>query len=157
MEIRRANVSDADAIGYIHSTAWKQAYADVFAEEYLNADTPEKRKQEFLESSGCKDISYYIVYEDEKAIGIAKVIGESDEYEIASFYILEQYCNKGYGKQVIAHLKKELDKKRMHLWVLEDNKKARRFYEKSGFINTGNIRMICRENPYVQLQYELLP
>jgi len=129
----------------------------MFAEEYLNADTPEKRKQEFLESCGCINISYYIVYEDKKAVGIAKVINEPYSYEIASLYILEEYRNKGYGKQVITYLKIELDKKRMLLWVLEGNKKARSFYENNGFKNTGKTRMIYRGNSYVQLQYELLP
>lgn len=74
-----------------------------------------------------------------------------------SFYILKQYRNKGYGRQVIAHLKKEFDKKRMQLWVLEDNVKARSFYENNGFKNTGKTRMIYRGKPFRQLQYELLP
>lgn len=43
MEIIKADIRDADVVGYVHSTAWKQAYADVFAEEYLKEDTPEKR------------------------------------------------------------------------------------------------------------------
>lgn len=43
----------------------------------------------------------------------------------------------------------------MQLWVLEDNKKARRFYENNGFKSTGNTKVICRGNSYVQMQYEL--
>lgn len=49
-------------------------------------------------------------------MGIVKVVDEPDTYEMASFYFLEQYRNKGYSKQVIAYLKKEFDKKRMQLW-----------------------------------------
>lgn len=157
MEIKKADIDDAEVVGYVHSTAWKQAYTGVFRKGFLDEDTAEKRKQEFLESCGCKDIFYYIVYEDETTVGIVKIIDESDAYEIASFYILEQYRNKGYGKQVIAYLKKELDKKRMQLWVLEDNTKARRFYENNGFYNTENTRMIYRGDSYVQFQYVLLP
>lgn len=127
MEVRKANIDDADTIGYIHSTAWKQTYTGVFTKEYLNEDTAEKRKQEFLESCTCEDVSYYI--------------------------ILEKYRNKGYGRQVICHLKKDI--KRMQLWVLKDNIEARNFYENNGFKNTGKTRMIYRGANYVQLQYEI--
>ncbi len=157
MEVIRANADDADIIGYIHSVAWKQAYVGMFPEDFLNGDTPEKRKQEFIDSCGCEDVSYYIMYENDKAVGIVKVVDAPDAYEIASLYILEQYRNQGYGKRVIAYLKKEFDKKRIQLWVLEDNPKAKRFYENNGFKNTGNSRVIYRGNSYVQIQYERLP
>lgn len=157
MKIVKAKIEQADIVGQVHSEAWKQAYANVFPKGFLDEDTPEKRKQEFLESCGCKEAFYYIVYEDDKAVGLVKVVDEPDTYEIASFYFLEQYRNKGYGKQVIAYLRKELVKKRMQLWVLEENIKARRFYENNGFKNTGNTRMISRGNDYMQNQYELLP
>lgn len=157
MKIIRAEIKQADVVGRVHSDAWKQAYADVFPEDFLNEDTSERRAQEFLEACGCKNISYYIVYEEDKTVGIVKVRNESNVYELESFYILKQYRNKGYGRQVIAHLKKEFDKKRMQLWVLEDNAKARSFYENNGFKNTGKTRMIYRGKPFRQLQYELLP
>lgn len=153
MEVRKANIDDADTIGYIHSTAWKQTYTGVFTKEYLNEDTAEKRKQEFLESCTCEDVSYYIIYEDVKAVGIAKVIADENICELASFYILEKYRNKGYGRQVICYLKKDI--KRMQLWVLKDNIEARNFYENNGFKNTGKTRMIYRGANYVQFQYEI--
>lgn len=157
MEIIKADIGDADVVGYIHSTAWKQAYTDVFAEEYLNGDTPEKRTQEYLEACNNKDIYYYMIYECEKAVGIVKVIVSYDGCEISSFYILEEYRSKGYGKQTITYIKKIFDRMKIQLWVLADNKKARCFYENNGFRNTGKTRMIYRGNSYVQLQYELLP
>lgn len=157
MKIVKAKIEQADIVGQVHLEAWKQAYANVFSKEFFDEDTPEKRKQGFIDSCGCEDVFYYILYEDDKVVGIVKVVDAPDAYEIASFYILEQYCNKGYGKQATAYLKKELEKKRMQLWVLEDNTKARRFYENNGFKNTGDARMICRGDSYVQLQYELLP
>lgn len=154
MKITKAGIEQADIVGQVHSEAWQQAYADVFPQGFLDEDTPEKRKQEFIDSCGCENVFYYIMCEDNKVVGIVKVVDEPDAYEIASFYILEQYCNKGYGKQVITYLEKELDKKRIQLWVLECNTKARRFYENNGFVNTENTRMICRGDSFVQLQYE---
>ena len=154
MEIVRAGINDAKIVGLVHSTAWKQAYENVFPSEYLYSDTPAKRTEEFLESCSNKDVFYYLLYEAELAVGVVKVMKCLDRYEILSFYILEEYRGKGFGKQVVIYLNKLLGGEKMQLWVLEDNKKARRFYENNGFINTGNTRIICRGNSYVQIQYE---
>ncbi|MBP3475091.1 MAG: GNAT family N-acetyltransferase [Lachnospiraceae bacterium] len=156
MEIIKADIRDADVVGYVHSTAWKQAYADVFAEEYLKEDTPEKRTQEFLQACNDKDIYYYMIREQEKTVGIIKVVVSCDVCEISSFYLLEEYRNKGYGKQVIMLLKTIFNSMKIQLWVLKDNIKARRFYEKNGFKSTGRERYIDRGNYHTQIQYELV-
>lgn len=154
MEIVRAGINDAEVVGLVHSTAWKQAYENVFPMEYLYSDTPAKRTEEFLESCNNKDVFYYLLYEAELVVGVVKVMKCLDRYEILSFYILEEHRSKGFGKQVVIYLNKLLGGEKMQLWVLEDNIKARRFYENNGFINTGNTRVICRGNSYVQIQYE---
>ena len=41
MEVTKAQIDHAKEIGRVHSMAWKQAYADVFPDEYIKADTPE--------------------------------------------------------------------------------------------------------------------
>ena len=155
MEIVRAGINDAKVVGLVHSTAWKQAYENVFPSEYLYSDTPDKRTQEFLGSCNNKDVFYYLLYEAELAVGVVKVMKESDGYEIVSFYILEEHRGKGFGKQAVIYLSKLFRGEKVQLWVLEDNKKARRFYENNGFKNTENTRVICRGNSYIQMQYEL--
>lgn len=155
VRIEKAGTEYADIIGQVHSEAWQQAYAGVFPKSFLMEDTAEKRKQEFLETLGKEDVFYYIVYEDNTPIGIVKVIEEPDAYEIASLYILEKYRNKGYGKQVIAYLQKELSPKRIRLWVLEENTEARRFYENNSFEFFGNTRLIHRGQAFIQLEYYL--
>lgn len=157
VKISKADIDDAKVVGFVHSTAWKQAYTDVFPEEYLNADTPDKREQEFIEAYKNKNAAYYLMYEDKKAIGILKVIDITPkDCEISSFYILDHYRNKGYGKQAVAYLKAVFGTGRIQLWVLEDNLKARQFYENNGFRNTGKKRIISRGSGYTQLLYEFL-
>lgn len=124
MEIRKAEINDANVVG------------------------------EVQESCSDERINYYLVYEVEKAVEIVKIISDKIDYEISSFYILQEYRNKGYGKKVIAYLKQLFDRAKIQLWVLEDNKKARQFYEKNGFRDTGKTRSIYRGKRYTQLQYE---
>ena len=157
MRIEKAVIEQADIIGQVHSEAWKKTYAGIFPEDFLREDTVEKRKQEFIESFSNKDIFYYVIYEEVIPVGIVKiVVEEADAYEIASFYMLEKYRNKGYGKQTIEYLKKELLPKRIRLWVLKDNAKAIKFYETNGFAFSGKTRLIDRVLSYVQLQYECI-
>lgn len=155
MEIVKAEIGHADIVGWVHSEAWKQAYRGVFPDKYLNEDTPEKRTQEFLDSCKNKGVCYYMICEEDQAVGIIKLIDEEEVCEISSFYILDEHRNRGFGKQVVEYLRKEFNKKKLVLWVLEENVKARRFYEYNGFKSTGNTRVIQRGNQYVQLQYEL--
>lgn len=154
MQMIEADIMDADLVGYIHSTAWKQAYNEMFPIEYLEEDTPQMRTNEFLEACNNNGINYYIIYEDEIAVGIVKVIFEVNKVcEISSFYILKEYRNRGYGRQVIAYVSDVLCQQCIYLWVLVDNVKARRFYENNGFVLTGNIREINRGIRCRQLQY----
>ncbi len=57
MQMIKANIMDADLVGYIHSTAWKQAYTEMFPIEYLDEDTPQTRTNEFLEALNNKSQS----------------------------------------------------------------------------------------------------
>lgn len=155
MEIVKAEIGHADIVGWVHSEAWKQAYRGVFPDKYLNEDTPEKRTQEFWDSCKNKGVCYYMICEEDQAVGIIKLIDEEEVCEISSFYILDEHRNRGFGKQVVEYLRKEFNKKKLVLWVLEENVKARRFYEYNDFKSTGNTRVIQRGNQYVQLQYEL--
>lgn len=90
MKIVKAGIVHADIIGQVHSRAWRQAYADMFPEEYLCADTPDKRTQEFLESCNNKDSHYFLLYSSEKAAGIVKVICidvKSVKYQVFTYWM----------------------------------------------------------------------
>lgn len=157
MKIVKADPQDAPIVGAVHSCAWKQAYKDIFPQEYLDADTQENRTKEFWESCNSDNINYYLIYTDEVPVGIVKVELDGSYCEISSIYILEEHRNKGYGKEIIAYIKDINTGKNVYLWVLEENVKARDFYEKNGFKNTGIKRNIWRGKDYVQIRYELLP
>lgn len=59
--------------------------------------------------------------------------------EIISLYFLPEYMGKGYGRLLLRAVVGELKKMgfdKVFLWVLEENRNARRFYEKCGFVQT---------------------
>lgn len=59
--------------------------------------------------------------------------------EIVSLYFLPEYVGKGYGRLLLQAVVGELNKMgydRAYLWVLEENRNARHYYEKCGFVQT---------------------
>lgn len=155
MNMIEATCDDAEIVGVVHSLAWKQAYEATFPTEYIVADTPVKRKQEFLESFCKESCKYYLVYENGCCAGMVKVILDNSMCEISSIYFLQEFRNKGLGTETIKRLKEIYMDYRMVLWTLEINTVARRFYEKNGFDLTANTRRINRGKEFVQVQYEL--
>ena len=78
--------------------------------------------------------------------------------EIISIYLLPDYIGKGYGKILIDAVLSELKRQGyedVFLWVLEENVRARNFYEKYGFLLTDDVSdaniggKVLREMRYV--------
>ncbi|MBD5508687.1 MAG: GNAT family N-acetyltransferase [Lachnospiraceae bacterium] len=156
MKIISATIEHVDMVGYVHSTAWKSTYQNIFSKEYLGTDTIDKRKEEFMASLANDNIQYYLVSDNDNAIGIVKLMTEDNICEVSSIYFLKEHRNKGYGTETINYLKKKYHDNRIVLWVLENNVKARKFYKKNQFMETGETRVIYRGNEYMQVKYELL-
>lgn len=153
IKIIEADIMHAELIGLIHAKAWKEAYEYVFPKEFMDADTAEARQAEFLNAFINENSHYFLVYKDESAIGIVKIVIMERECELLSIYFLQNYCGKGIGSVVMDIIKQMYSQYDIVLWVLECNVKARAFYEKNGFIKTGKSRVIKRGLDFVQIQY----
>ncbi|MBQ4436754.1 MAG: GNAT family N-acetyltransferase, partial [Clostridia bacterium] len=61
-----------------------------------------------------------------------------DTGEIFALYVLPEYYGKGVGRQLMeAGLEQLMEYPQVCLWVLKENRRAIRFYEKSGFCPDG--------------------
>ena len=62
--------------------------------------------------------------------------------EIISLYLLPEYMGKGYGKELLKTAISELSAQgfqEIFLWVLEENNRARHFYERYGFLKAADV------------------
>lgn len=62
--------------------------------------------------------------------------------EVVSLYLLPEYMGRGYGKALLAAAVETLAGQGFRdalLWGLEENRRARRFYEKAGFVFSGGF------------------
>lgn len=142
MIIRNMIETDSrEEISNIYEQSWKYAYKGIIPQDYLD---------NISSSQWCKAFDNperytLVMLNDDKIIGTSSYCkSRFDDYkdwgEIISIYFLPEYMGKGYGKCLLERAIEELKAmgfKQIFLWVLEDNHKARHFYEKCGFKNSG--------------------
>ncbi|MFR1724927.1 N-acetyltransferase family protein [Emergencia timonensis] len=142
MEIRLMNDSDdRKAISKIYEKSWKFAYKGLIPQDYLDGipagnwakavDTPRWNTLLMLDGGRIVGTASYCHsrFKDWKDYG-----------EIISIYFLPAYMGKGYGRALLqAALDKlaEMGCTDILLWVLAENERAKKFYEKNGFSASG--------------------
>lgn len=125
----------------VYERSWKYAYKGIIPQDYLDS-IPEGRWAKTVTREGMNSL---IVTEGGRIIGTAGFCKSRwpqhpDHGEIVSLYLLPEYIGKGVGRQLTERCLGELQGmgfKDILLWVLEDNARARCFYEKAGFVCTG--------------------
>ena len=138
MEIRYLTAADdRKAVSRIYERSWRYAYRGIVPQEYLDA-IPEGRWIRNLDIPGW---SVMVCVEDGEYVGTGSFSrSRSGQYpdagEVISLYLLPEHMGKGYGRRLMQAMLDELRARgfgEVFLWVLEENERARRFYEKTGF------------------------
>ena len=144
MPVRRARLDDVDAIADVHVSSWQAAYEHVFGAEKLAAIDTQRRRgiaERMVADPSCA----VFVAEDEhgRVVGFASGGPSRDPdagAEIYAIYLRSGAWGSGAGAEL---LRAAVDALRTAghrdaiLWVLEDNPRARRFYEREGWRPDG--------------------
>lgn len=142
MEIRLLNERDDRAeISRIYEESWKFAYKGMIPQEYLDS-IPEGN---WVKAVDRPDWNTLLMLEGEQIIGTSSYCRSrfddwKDYGEIISIYFLPEYMGKGHGSALLQEAVDKLTEmgcRDILLWVLAENERARRFYEKSGFSASG--------------------
>ena len=142
MEIRYMTASDdRRAVSRIYEESWRRACRGIVPQAYLDA-IPEGRWVKNLDIPGW---SVMLCLEGGEPIGTGSFSrSRSERYpdsgEVISIYLLPEYWGKGCGGPLLEAMVTELEKQgysEAFLRVLEENERARRFYEKHGFSRAG--------------------
>lgn len=143
MEIRHVNAGDDRlAISRIYEESWKFAYRGIIPQSYLDS-IPSGRWASRVDTPGMDS---FVMLDGSRYAGTASCCpSRFSEYkgfgEIVSIYLLPEYMGKGYGRLLLDAAVFQLEKmgfRHIFLWVLEENYRARAFYEKLGFRPTEN-------------------
>jgi ribosomal protein S18 acetylase RimI-like enzyme len=140
--IRPARVEDAEAIGWVSVTAWRETYAGIMPDDYLASLSIDQRAKVFrdrlvqLPSSQ----SIFVALEQDDVVGFG-VCGPTREVELGTdgeifaINIVAAAKRRGLGARMMASLAGALSLcsfARAGLWVIDQNLPALRFYEVLG-------------------------
>ncbi len=151
LQIRPAQVADAEGIASVHVKTWQHAYRGQIPDDYLDGMSIERRTARWREL--LADPTAYgrvLVAElDGRIVGFCG-IGRSRDAdaddavgELYAIYIDAQSMNHGVGSALLkVGLAYLIDQgyARATLWVMESNRRARRFYERKGWVVDGTRR-----------------
>ena len=123
---------------FVHWSAWHEAYAELVSRDYLDRLTLEK----------CEKMAFswpdntLVAKDGETVVGFVSWGDRGEEApgvgEIFALYVLSAYYGTGLGRRLMeAGLAQLKDYPKVCLWVLKENGRAIRFYEKCGFRPDG--------------------
>lgn len=162
-DIRYAYISDAKDLAKIHSNSWKVSYKGIIPDEILDNFNIEKKQRYFerVIKDGLEENA--VILSNNEVIGFICIgkcrdTDKTDSYgEVWGIYLLPEYFGRGVGTKLINWGLGELRNRgynKVTLWVLEDNIKARKFYEKVGFKHDGTIKEINIGKSLNEYRYE---
>ncbi len=142
MEVRRAVEHDAAEIARVHTQTWQAAYAHVFGAERLASIDVSRREAGW--SRVIRDGEpVYVAEEDGRIVAFVSTGPARDPAgvgELYTIYALPEAWGTGAGPALMAVAKEQLRAdgwSEAILWVVEDNPRARRFYEREGWTLDG--------------------
>jgi predicted acetyltransferase len=149
LRMRKAEIEDAATVATILCESWKSAYTNIITPEDMARKTDvEKRTQGFVTMQKAGASPMYISAYNGTSCGILAFGKSRDEdlpnaAEIISIYTLDCVWGKGVGHAMMKFALAELRRQGYHevlLWVFEQNARARKFYERHGFITDGAVK-----------------
>jgi GNAT superfamily N-acetyltransferase len=153
--IRVATVDDADQICDAHVAAWRAGYAHVFPASIL--DAPEfdaERRETWRAWRPYPGVTTIVPIVDERVVGFCSYGPERPRPvlheirgEVWSLYVHPDMWGTGVADELLVEAEDRLRREAYPiatLWVLEDNPRARRFYERHGWAPSGRSVLFDR-------------
>ncbi len=151
-EVLKATEDVAEELGFIHATSYRRAYRGIVPDNILAEYTPQKRAAAFRQAIAKDEDEIYLFKVNHSAVGFAVLNkhphypgAAEDEAEINALFFLPDFWGMDAASRALAfcfNRLRLLGYKRATVWVMEGNDRARRFFEKNGFLPTGEKRAI---------------
>jgi GNAT superfamily N-acetyltransferase len=149
IEVREANLEDAEAIATVHVATWQAAYIGIIPEHFLNELTVAGRTAGWQKALGNGRIRVLLAHTGHVLVGWIAFGRSRDEdkdsqwAEVEAFYVLPSWWGKGVGRRLSDAVKMQLRDagyKHVALWVLAENYRAIAAYRKLGFVHDGSSK-----------------
>ena len=130
----------------VHAISWRESHRDICSEEFIAVHTTE-RQIEYLKSQMKKGAAIYLLSDAGKPVGIVSIRDDV----VGDLYVLPDQQGRGYGTQL---LRFAIEKcvGTPTLWVLNQNQRAIRLYERNGFRLTGERKELSETLSELQMR-----
>lgn len=171
MRIRPARLEDAAPLAAVHVRAWRWAYRGQMPDAFLDGLTVESREAMWSDALAGWDraVRIWVAEEEDggRPLGFCWT-GPSEDgnaepgaMEVYALYLEPDAVGTGLGRELFAHAVDDLRERGVRsasLWVLATNGRARRFYERAGWVSDGATstqRADCANLPTVRYRLDL--
>lgn len=145
-EVRDAVPADAYRVAEVHVRSWRSAYRGLLDQDYLDGLTAEAWASRYdFGRVGLRVPSTLVAVRDDTVCGFASVgLCRDDDLadlgELMALYVDPHHLRTGTGRLLIEAARARLAARGFTgavVWVLRDNHRARRFYERDGWHPDG--------------------
>lgn len=159
VEIRRATCEDATVLTHIMVQSFRTAFVDFVTPETMDRCTNEDNCTQMVASIlASGEGEFLLTYKDGIPCGElywrdGKELQNS--VEIVAVHSLQETWGTGVGKAMIEYALnsiQQIGKNKVYLRAFEKNVRARRFYEKCGFVHDGSAQ-VSRFDEAVEVRY----
>jgi ribosomal protein S18 acetylase RimI-like enzyme len=147
MTLREATSSDAVVIACLHAESWRSAYRGIFSDDFLDNRVHEERKKSWqARFSGATGPFFVLLAENGGQLaGFACVFPDQDPIwgsYLDNLHVAPGLTGLGIGRSLLSEAARRLERNGSHgglyLWVVEQNRRARGFYERAGGTIVGS-------------------
>ncbi|MBP3655521.1 MAG: GNAT family N-acetyltransferase [Clostridia bacterium] len=128
LSVTEGNLREA---GYVHALSWQESHRSFCTAAFIRRHTPEAQS-EHLRREIAAGKQVFLMTAGGCPVGVVSVAGSL----IENLYILPEYQNRGYGSQLLEYAI-GLCSGAPTLFILSNNARAQRLYERRGFRLTG--------------------
>jgi ribosomal protein S18 acetylase RimI-like enzyme len=163
MHLRTGKGLDPQAVGRVHWRSRAAAYAHIVAPDAVAGGSAEVLGEWWTERLTWEQDTHRLTVADHdgEIVGFTYVGPSETEgaVELYAIHVVPELVGTGIGRELMVNALEQLRDiggERAVLWVLEENGRARRFYERGGWKPDGETRVeAVSGQPVPQLRYSL--
>ena len=134
----------------IQAESWQESHRSFCSEAFVKAHTPQRQKALFQQEMQGGMALYMLV--KEYPVGVVSV----KEDLIENLYVLPAEQNKGCGTELLLFAMAQC-RGTPRLWILDNNDRARQFYQKHGFRLTGKANPLSEQLSELEMVLSPMP
>nr|WP_081626994.1 GNAT family N-acetyltransferase [Bordetella sp. FB-8] len=160
--LRAASADDSAVVAALHTSSWRDAYRALLPAQYLGerVSLDHRTHWDALLSRPPKERGLVLIAEiDQKPAGFVsaeKAANPAYGALLSSLHVMDAFQGRGLGRLMIEAVRawaREQGETKVHLYALEGNHKAIRFYESNGWKFAGLESSRIGETPVTDRRY----